>query len=349
MNRSNFTSTCLLSIPSLILALAVPAVVTAQVPVVEAGVSRSQPVQAQPQPSPSQQPVSAAGSSVMLEMYEQMEQLKQELSDLRGMVEQQSYQIRQMQNEQRDRYLDLDRRVSELTTASLTSATGQALALPQIAVEAPVSANPAAVPATVPQAVLPQAAPASGLANSAMTTPGMAVNTAADAGGSTIAVSGGLTVQNLPVAAAANAGTSAEQAGQLPADQLAATPGNEQEIYRTALNLLLEEGRYEDSIAGFDRYIEAYPSGRFVANAYYWQGEALILVRRYAQAERVLRQVVEGFPTDQKAADALLKLGVVYWDSGNRTRARETWQSIRNRYPGNLAAIRAADDYLNRP
>lgn len=56
----------------------------------------------------------AAQNDIMVDMYLQLEALQNEIQNLRGLVEEQSYEIRRMQSDQRDRYLDLDSRVSEL-------------------------------------------------------------------------------------------------------------------------------------------------------------------------------------------------------------------------------------------
>src|SRR5262245_40956781 len=82
---------------------------TAQVPVVEAGSRRGQPAAAQAQ--------QAQGNELVLQLYNQLESLQGEIQTLRGMVEEQSNQIRRMQTENRDRYLDVDRRLSELSGA----------------------------------------------------------------------------------------------------------------------------------------------------------------------------------------------------------------------------------------
>ncbi|WP_417222578.1 tol-pal system protein YbgF [Amphritea sp.] len=71
-----------------------------------------------------------------------LQQLQDEVRTLRGMVEQQQYQLRQMEQQQRDRYRDLDRRLS----------TGQAAPQPSSssassAVLSPSSASSVALPA----------------------------------------------------------------------------------------------------------------------------------------------------------------------------------------------------------
>src|SRR5690606_39497952 len=49
-----------------------------------------------------------------VEVYLMVEQLQQEVRELRGMVEQQAYTIEQLKSQQRDRYMDLDQRLLNL-------------------------------------------------------------------------------------------------------------------------------------------------------------------------------------------------------------------------------------------
>ncbi|MCV6609809.1 MAG: tol-pal system protein YbgF [Amphritea sp.] len=58
------------------------------------------------------------------EMLILLEQLQDEVRSLRGLVEQQQHQIRQMEQQQRDRYRDLDRRIAQ--AGSRVPATGVA-------------------------------------------------------------------------------------------------------------------------------------------------------------------------------------------------------------------------------
>jgi len=79
----------------------------------------------------------SGGASQAAEMLYQQQLLQQEVQDLRGMVEQQAYQIKQMREEQRDRYLDLDRRITLLNQAPAkrTSANIAAEPAPVVAIE----------------------------------------------------------------------------------------------------------------------------------------------------------------------------------------------------------------------
>jgi tol-pal system protein YbgF len=104
---------------------------TAQVQVVEAGSARGQ---SQPAANDNQ-------NEIVINMYLQLEALQAEVQNLRGLVEEQSYQIRRMQTEQRDRYLDTDSRLSELQN-QIASPGRAAPAITQAPVPlAPVATN----------------------------------------------------------------------------------------------------------------------------------------------------------------------------------------------------------------
>lgn len=93
-----FTAACLL----------LPLAATAQVPVIDGssgGARTSQPMSSAPQQA-------QAGLSMEGQLMQQLYQLQQEVSMLRGLVEEQEYKLKQMEQDQLDRYEDLDRRLS---------------------------------------------------------------------------------------------------------------------------------------------------------------------------------------------------------------------------------------------
>jgi tol-pal system protein YbgF len=130
-------------------------------------------------------------------------------------------------------------------------------------------------------------------------------------------------------------------------------PGSElgeQDLYRTALNILLEQqpARYEESIGMFQSYIQRFPQGDRLTNSYYWLGAALLLVERYEEARDILTTLITSYPDDPKAASALLTRGEVYQRLGQRDLAEQDWRSIATRYPESATEIREADTRLRR-
>jgi tol-pal system protein YbgF len=279
----------------------------AQAPVVEAGTnSRGQ--------TAAPAPATAGGNELIVTLYNQLEALQQEVQTLRGRVEEQDFQIKRMQTEQRDRYLDIDRRLSSGgQPPAVTDNTGlpPASTPPGSFGPAPISPQAPSMRNTTPQQT-----------NGANT--GIAANTTPQQG-----------PQVIPPASNTPANTPS------PALQM-----DEQELYRTALNVLLEERNYEQSIEYFQTYINTYPQGRYLANSYYWQGEAFILVGKLNEARDVFIKVITEFPQDPKAASAMLKLGVAYREMGDMEQARRTWQEIATRYPESTTEIGVAANYL---
>lgn len=80
--------------------------VYAAVPVVEAGDYSSS----------SSSSSAGAGQDSLGILYSQLQQLQQEVRELRGQLEQQQNELDQLKQEQKDNYMDVDRRLSELAT-----------------------------------------------------------------------------------------------------------------------------------------------------------------------------------------------------------------------------------------
>jgi tol-pal system protein YbgF len=83
------------------------------------GADQTQIVSSEPQRSGSAPPSSAVSSgggnaSSAVSMFQQFQQIQSDVRDLRGLVEEQSHRIEQLEAQQKEQYLDLDRRLSAL-------------------------------------------------------------------------------------------------------------------------------------------------------------------------------------------------------------------------------------------
>lgn len=92
------------------------------------------PAAAQSRLSAPSTPAGQAGAApnITVEVYMMLEQLQQEVRELRGMVEQQAYTIEQLKSAQRDHYMDLDRRILNLDQR-VSQGTGKEPAPPVVA------------------------------------------------------------------------------------------------------------------------------------------------------------------------------------------------------------------------
>lgn len=318
---------------SVIAALFFSCSVAAQVRVVEAGAdsnTASTPQNSQINAAPA---ASAApgnqNEDIVVTLYNMLDALQREVQMLRGLVEEQDYQIRRMETEQRDRYLDVDNRLSVINQR-LNQGGGAATTLPG-------------------NTALPNAGnnPVAGGNQINLPTGNTPVNTAGNARpGNAVPQPNTPVLPTVGLRASTPSNPGASTAG-------ASTPlalnqqGTEEELYQEARNLLLNDANYEASVSVFQQMIERYPNGRLAPNAYYWQGEALILVERYSQAINVFNAVINNFPNNEKAPDSMLKLGIVYSLMNNERRAQEVWRDLLSRYANSgSGSLRLAEVYL---
>ena len=314
--KASFLKTSLIALMYLLASSSV----LSQVQVVEAGANNSPSTQT-PAQATANNAVPGNGNEIIVTLYNMVESLQREVQTLRGLVEEQTYQIRQMENEQRDRYLDVDSRLSELNQRipvglngmsngvnSIGNSTSQVFGVGSIT--GPSSLESAAQVALNPNT------------NNSTT--------------SVIPTGAGRDFSLLP--------ENSQSTNSLVSN---AEPKIEEELYQEARNLLLNDGEFESSISVFQQMIEEYPQGRLAPNAYYWQGEALILVERYSQAINVFNQVINNFPTHEKAPDSMLKLGIVYSLMNNERRAQQVWRELLVDFADSgSASLRLAEVYL---
>ena len=131
--------------------LLLPAAAFAQVPVMEgsSGNTGGYPMQP-PQAMPDTRSASA-GLSPEGQLLQQLYQMQQEVSMLRGLLEEQEHRLKKLEKDQLDRYQDLDRRLSTLSAGSSapSGTNGSAAAgLPPITPAAPGQTDNTTAPAT---------------------------------------------------------------------------------------------------------------------------------------------------------------------------------------------------------
>ncbi|MDO3382122.1 YbgF trimerization domain-containing protein [Gilvimarinus algae] len=128
----------------LMLAAAIAAAFTSSVQA-QVQVIDSSPQAARPSANAGQSP----NANQQAELFYQLQTLQQEVMNLRGMVEEQAFEIKRLKQQRLDDYLDLDRRVSALTTGGSFS-SAPAYSLPPAGTEPDLSAQ--STPVTAPSA-----------------------------------------------------------------------------------------------------------------------------------------------------------------------------------------------------
>ena len=136
-----------------------------------------------------------------------------------------------------------------------------------------------------------------------------------------------------PVAAA----QTPEAATPAPPAEPVVDPLQEQSDYQAAFNLL-KEARYDDAAKALSEFLKRYPDGGYADNAQYWLGESYYVTRKFPQSLAEFEKLVARYPSSQKYTHALLKVGYIHDELGNRADAIRVLDDLVRRFPSSAAA-----------
>lgn len=117
----------------------------------------------------------------------------------------------------------------------------------------------------------------------------------------------------------------------------AVDPAVETRDYEAALNQL-KAGKYRDAMAAFEAFIKTHPASTFLPSAYFWAGSAALQIKEVASATHHFKQVVNNWPDDPKAPDALLGLANCQQSMGDDKAMRKSLETLVQKYPASAAA-----------
>ena len=265
-----------------------------------------------------------AGSNDALSLLlDQNRQLQTEIQALRGMVEEQGFEIRKLQRDSLSRYTDMDDRLRSLETS--------AAAQPSMPIGASTSPGIGGQPS------------APGTRTDAMPTIGGVRDPgSADTPTTGSATTASTTARTAPLTAADTASSRSSRVTSRGTLQPAVL--SEQQLYQMAYDSVINSN-FERSIAEFDQYLSIYPQGRFVTNAHYWKGQAYLYLNRYDEARDSYEIILEQFQDSAKLPDAMYGLGLAYQGLGNIPQARQLLNEIKRRFP-NTGVANLADTRL---
>ena len=265
------------------------------------------------QPIASTNPPGGNNDALQL-LLDQNQQLRAELQALRGMVEEQSFEIRKLQRDSLSRYTDTDERLQSLETSSVTASS------PGVQPGSTLS-NPGA---STPTSTSPIAASTRDVRNSATDTP----------------------VANAPATSASTSIATPRNGRSSLSSRATLQPAvlSEQQLYQMAYDSVINSN-FERSIAEFDQYLSIYPEGRFVTNGYYWKGQAYLFLDRYTEARDSYEIILNQYQDSAKLPDAMYGLAQAYQGLGNIPQARQLLNDIKRRFP-NTGAASLADTRL---
>jgi len=113
-----------------------------------------------------------------------------------------------------------------------------------------------------------------------------------------------------------------------------ATP---EELYRTAYEDYMR-GNYDLAAQGFREYLRRFPDTDLADNALYWVGECLDAQDKVEEALAIFTQVLDDYPTSDKAAAAQLKKGLLYLKLGDKGQGVLNLQYVVYEHPGTKEA-----------
>jgi tol-pal system protein YbgF len=131
--------------------------------------------------------------------------------------------------------------------------------------------------------------------------------------------------------------TAATSPGQAPTTVAAVDSAEEQRTYQTAFDLL-KSGRYDQATLAFQDFLAKYPSGQYADNANYWLAEAYYVTRKFEPALKQFESLVADYPQSQKLTHALLKIGYIHDELGQREQAEQVLDDLIKRFPDSTAA-----------
>jgi tol-pal system protein YbgF len=252
----------------------------------------------------------------------QLNRLQTEIDRLRGQVEVQDHTIKQLTEQLRTQYQDLDERLQS-SGPSPTKKPAQA-ALPT----AKPKLKPANIDSVDDTIDIPSATPA------AKTPKKPAAQPAATA-------DDGMSDPNAIDINSADTTTKTKD-DLNPAASNPKDPQTEKQEYDTAIALLKKQD-YVRATTQLQRYLRDYPkTGKYTASSHYWLGKIYSYQGQPDLAISEYNTIITNYPKDPKMPNALLELGVAYDEAGDWEQAKTQLNKVIKLFPKTETAQLAA-------
>ena len=118
-------------------------------------------------------------------------------------------------------------------------------------------------------------------------------------------------------------------------------PENEVAEYQAAFSLIRER-QYDDAILAMERFIQRFPSGKLVADAYFWLGQVFEENNQPGQAIAVFQSLVQNYPEYRRIQQTQLDLGRLQLAT-DPAAGQATLQALIDSAPDSDAASSARD------
>ncbi|MDQ5767230.1 tol-pal system protein YbgF [Thiothrix subterranea] len=130
------------------------------------------------------------------------------------------------------------------------------------------------------------------------------------------------------------------------ADKTPAPEREERSVYDDAFKTLLQDPK--EAVPEFRAFLKDYPKSPLASSAQYWVGEALYAEKDFKGAIEEFLVVLKEHKGSDKAPDAALKLGYSFYELKDWEKARKTLQDVISFFPDNAETRKLAQERLDQ-
>ena len=109
-------------------------------------------------------------------------------------------------------------------------------------------------------------------------------------------------------------------------------PQTESALYEKTLEHYWD-GRYDEAIAGFKKFLTLYPTSDLADNAYFWIGECHRASEEYEEAILAYQKVINDYPKGNKVPAAMLHQALAFEKIDDKTTAQLVYKKLVKEYP----------------
>ncbi len=241
-------------------------------------------------------------NQAMLEMMQIVDEISTEISQLNGQIEQQTFDIAEIKKQQRELYLDVDRRLRELESGAVSQAPAGQISVPQVETPAAATSSSAGSqpPTPAPEPTAP-AAPTAPATSSGQTTASLAPATS-------------VTQSEEKAAYQAAFDTLKEGRYRQAKVELKTFLGKyPNSSYAGNAQYWLGEAHYvtrnfDEGITEFKKVLSSYPNSNKVPDAMLKLGYTFYELKQFDDAKTILNDLRERFPSATAARLATKRL-----------------------------------------
>lgn len=255
----------------------------------------------------------AAGGGTAADIEVRLQQMETQLRDLTGRLEEQTYQIQQLKEQQERALTDMQMRMGDLEGNGRNAAGGGNT--PPVTMQDDGNGRYNASPMRTKNLAPDNNSGAQNNENAYQWNSNPAANT--DSGGSL----GSLSSSANDTAAVA---------------------------YENAFGLI-KNGQYDAAQGQFQDFLNQYPDHALAGNAKYWLGETYYVRGQFDKAARIFAEAFQKYPKSSKAPDNLLKLGMALAAMGNKNDACVALGQMKTQFStGAGPVLRRAEQEMSR-